>query len=496
MEMKRLVDLVDRGPRDDLFFPSSADQTIFRRSWPPLQHAVPDVVEVAYKGAAHWGGRITIPLSRYGYGDLLQWICLRLKPRSWLGADLDSKILSGAWTYANPAAAWMWASSLGSIAIAKVELEIGDTLIESWGGEWMDVWSRTWMEGGRASVWDSDVYGRRRVYTLRNCPNWMTVKPTEDGYVYCWLPLPFLRRPGTGFPLAALGDTEMRIHITLNPFASVVRRRAVERTSSSEVPLGSIVSFLDVTGGTPIPYDVKLPTGVPAFDDITVLAGVALVEEPLRLSYLNEPRELLYDRVQEMVFDLPEKAVISNNTVSMQLPLRDFNGPLREICWFVRRKRVWDYNEWTNYGLLLEDELAATIPLSVLGASYPLQNVPLVTKATLRVDNAIWRSEAEQWWRADYGLAHRGGVRLAGGMVYGFVLGDAAGWTAGDEQPAGTVNASRALLRLDLDITVPKGITLPECDHDSQWGWEVYVFGIGINWMRFVKGSVGPLFKD
>jgi hypothetical protein len=497
MEIKRLVDQVDRGPRDDLFFPSSATQTIFRREFPPLSHAVPDVVEVGYKGAAQWGGRITIPLSRYGYGDLLQWICLRIQPRSWLGTDLESKILSGAWTYAQPENAWMWADSLGSIAIEKVELEIGSTLIETWRGDWMDVWSRTWMEGGRAAVWDSDIYGRRRVYTMRNCPDWMTVKPTEDGYVYCWLPLSFLRRPGIGFPLVALGEkTEMRIHITLSPFADVVRRRSIPRTSSTEVPLGTVVTFNDVTGGTPIPYDVRLPSAVPAFDDITVLAGVVHMEEPMRLSYMHNPQEILYDRVQQMVFDLPEKATLTNQTYSMQLPLRDFNGPLREICWFVRRKRVWDYNEWTNYGLLLEDDLVATIPGGALAATYPLQQEPMVNKATLRVDNAIWRQEAEQWWRYEYGLAHRGGIRLAGGMVYGFVLGDAANWTAGDEQPAGTVNASRCLLRLDLDITVPSDTTFSECSHDSPFGWEVHVFAVSINWMRFVNGVVGPLFAD
>jgi hypothetical protein len=129
-----------------------------------------------------------------------------------------------------------------------------------------------------------------------------------------------------------------------------------------------------------------------------------------------------------------------------------------------------------------------------IGVPYPQQ--PLITQATLRVDNAIWRSEAEQYWRVEYGLAHRGGVRAAGGMLYGFVLGDAAGWTAGDQQPAGTVNASRASLRLDLDIAVPADSASSSCSSDSNWGWEVYVFGIGINWMRFVKGVVGPLFRD
>ena len=27
-------------------------------------------------------------------------------------------------------------------------------------------------------------------------------------------------------------------------------------------------------------------------------------------------------------------------------------------------------------------------------------------------------------------------------------------------------------------------------------GWDVHVFGIGINWMRFESGMAVPLFKD
>jgi hypothetical protein len=27
-------------------------------------------------------------------------------------------------------------------------------------------------------------------------------------------------------------------------------------------------------------------------------------------------------------------------------------------------------------------------------------------------------------------------------------------------------------------------------------GWDLHVFGVGMNWMRFVKGLAVPLFKD
>ena len=366
MEMKRLVDLVDRGPADDHFFPSAGADTIFRRTWTKYQNAVPEMVEVGYLGHTAWGQRITVPIRRVETGDMLQWLCLRLKPRSWLGSDLENKVVSGAWTYADPSGAWMWAASLGSIAIQKVEFEIGDTLVESWGGEWMDIWSRTALDAGRAPTWDSDIYGQMSPLAMRDTkrPGWTTVRPTTDGYVYCWLPLTFLRRPQSAFPMAAVGDLqEIRIHITLRPFADVVRRRAVPRTSATEVPLGEVVGFLDHTSGA---RTVRLPTRIPEFEDATVFAGVAHFEDPLRQAYMRQPLELLYEPVTHMVFDVSDKLAVERgpgDTVGMQLRLTELNGPIREICWFIRRKAVWQYNEWTNYGALLEDELVATADL-------------------------------------------------------------------------------------------------------------------------------------
>lgn len=495
--MKRLVDLVDRGPEDDWFFPSSAAETLFRSTWPVTHNAVPEVVEVGYLGAAGWGRRITVPLRARETGDLLSWLCVRIRPRSWLGADLESRVLAGTWDYADPSGAWCWAASLATAAIAKVEWEIGDTLIESWGGEWMDVWSRLRLDGGRAPVWDADIYGQRPATQLREGAGpGAGLLPSEDGYIYCWLPLSFLRRPQTAFPMAALGEgSEMRVHITFRPFAEVVRRRAQPRTTPDEVPLGETLTMLDVTGPTPVPWQVRLPTAVPEFDDATVFAGVVQLEDPLRSGYMREPLEMLYEPVRHMVFDVADKQAVAGVPTTLQLRLTELNGPIRELAFVLRRKGVWGYNEWTNYGALLENALVATIP--EVGVRVPRQE-PMLTRGRLWVDNAVWREETEQWWRVEYGLEHRGGVRAAAGVVYGFVLGDAARWTVDDLQPAGTVNASRAELRLELEVLPPEPTPaeMEDCEAGGRSGWEVHVFGVGLNWMRFVGGVVGPLFQD
>lgn len=489
--IKRLVDLVDRGPEDDLFYPASSNNTIFHREFRPYHNVVPEIVEIGYQGNAAWGQRITVTLTRKDSGDLLQWICLRLRPQSWLG-DLEAKIKSGFWDYANPSSAWMWAASLGSIAIQRVDFEIGDAVVESWPGEWMDIWSRMWMDGGRAATWDADIYAQMPPDRLRNLtrPPWTTISPTEDGYVYCWLPLCMLRRPETAFPLVAMGEQEVRVHITLRPFADVVRRRTVPRLSACEVPLGETITLVDKSGMTPVPWTYTLSPVAPGFEDATVFVGVVQTEDPLRSSYMRTPLELLYEPVTYAHFDLPETVTQPSTTpITMNFPLREFNGPIREICFFLRRKGVWRFNEWTNYGSLAEDDFYPQF--ETIGGSVPPQQ-PILVSAQLMVDSAVWRDETENWWRLEYGLQHRGGVRLAGGFVYGFVLGDAAGWRAGDLQPAGTVNASRASMRLTLTMQAP----LPVAGNDYTGGWDLHVFGIGLNWMRFVKGLAVPLFKD
>jgi len=495
--MKRLVDLVDRGVLDDQFSPAGTPNTIFSRKWPTYHNFVAETTEVSYQGNAAWGQRITVNLSRYNVqGDMLQWICVRFKPLTWLPGDVSEKLFAGTWSYANPAQAWMWASSLGSIAIKQVEFQIGDTTIETIPGEFLDIWSRQWMDGGRAGLWDLDVYGQLGTNQIRDTNNepWTTLQATEDGYVYSWLPLSFFKRPSSPFPIIACGDQEIRLQITFRPFTEVIRMRATSRSSPTDSPLGRTIAFADITGPVPIPFDVQMPSAAPPFEDATVFAGIIHLEDPLRGRYLRDPFEMMYEPVKYMSFDIADQVATGNGTVLMQLRCTDFAGPIREICWVLRRKYVWGYNEWTNYGALLEDALVAS-NISA-GTSTTVYQQPLMTNAVVMVDNAVFSDEAEDRYRIAYGLDHRGGARVGNGMVYGYVFGNAPGWDAENLQPAGTVNASRATIRLDLTVQVPPAPAKYDPAVAGAQGWVVHVFGINVNWMRFVNGRVGPLFAQ
>ena len=508
-KINRLVDLVDRGPEDDVFYPATSNNTIFTREFRPYHNVVPDTVEIGYKGDASWGGRITVTLNHSETGDLVQWLCVRIKPASWLGPDLEAKLQNGLWDYADTTsgAIWTWAASLGTIAIQTVEFEIGDAIVETWPGEWMDIWSRMSLDAGRSGTWDSDIFAQRPFSEIRlprtgdTRDPFTTFQATEDGFVYCWIPLAFFKRPHLAFPMAAVGpagggsqEQPVRVHITFRPFTEVIRRQNIARTNPCESPLGTTVVLVNKSGKTPIPWSYTLPTVTPGFDDVTIMVGVVHTEERLRESLMREPLELLYEPVKYMKFTLPTPLIqtYTTNPITLSFPLTDLNGPVQEICFFMRRTGVWQFNEWTNYGALLENDFFPAFE-TFLGIQRTQQ--PILVSARLMVGNAVWRDETEKWWRTEYAAENRGGVRLYSGMVYGFSFGPSPSPPLSSSdflQPGGTVNASRAQIRLELTMQAPS----PSDGNTYIPGWDVHVCGFSYNWMRFVKGQVGPLFKD
>ena len=499
--VKRLVDLVDRGPEDDDFYPASSNSTVCRRDWPTHHNATPEVVEIGYQGAAVWGGKITIPLRQKESGDLISWVAIRLYPRSWLGPDMESKIDSGLWDYQDVSGVWMWAASLATIAIAEVEFTVNGVTVEKWPGEWMDVWSRLSLDAGRSPVWDADIYGQLPVWALRSAgrPARSTIHPTEDGYIYCWLPLALLRRPQSAFPLVAMNDqADVRLNVTFRPFSEVVRMRHQPRSNPGEVPLGIPVTLLDKTGPTPVPYVFTTPTTVPGFEDVTVLVGVVQLEDPLRSAYMRQPMELMYEPVTYRRFDMTNSTADAPTgaTVLQNIDLSSLNGPLKEFVFFLRRKAVWRYNEWTNYGMFLDFDLWDSYLLNP-NADLPIQR-SLLAEARLWGGNAVFRREIERWWRIQSAMEHRGGVRGARGMLYGFAFGGGKDWTVDDLQPLQTFNASRAPLSLDLWVNpVPDpNIEIDGCEQDSGRTWDIHVFAIGVNWLRIVSGLAQPLFQE
>jgi hypothetical protein len=486
-EMKRLVSLVDRGDADTFFFPQDAANTVFQPNFKPYHNFVQETLELPYTGAATWGQRITFTLPFPWLGDCLNWVAIRFAPASWIPGDAVKGLqypVPKQWLYTNVNSCWTWAQPLGSIAIELVEMEVNGIVVEQWSGDWIDVWQKLYLDPSRSAGWRDSVVGRADTFegddsgiNTNDFNARATILPTEDGQVYAYFPFWFARRRNAAFPLVSVEGSNVRFHITFRPFKEVVRK-VVDARGCDETMLGSRIDFInnDVVG-IPEPYTATIEGVQPNFTNAVLVCGFTQIDEPLRNAYIQNPHECLIEPVINIPFNEPLKYVsgkADGEIIKISLPLVAANGPIREIIWFLRRKSASKFNSWTNYGAYLENEVD---PL------YRPQR-SLMTTAVLRVGAVVWAEQPELWWRSRGALTHPGGIQAFESYVYAYSFAN----DVTEFGPTGSINASRAEMRLDLTIQQPSGIEDRE--------FEVQVFIVSHNWMRFQNGMAEVLFRD
>jgi hypothetical protein len=233
------------------------------------------------------------------------------------------------------------------------------------------------------------------------------------------------------------------------------------------------------TKAIPLPTTIQLQAAavIPQFKNIQLITYAAHTDGQVRQKILRTPFEILTRNVTTFHFTEPLKYVTnksSSDTIQIILPL-ELNHPMEEIVWFVRRKAVENNNEWTNYS-------------AVMGADYdPMFNPtrPMLESASIQFNGVEVVKAEEQWFRQHIALRHKGGIAAYENFIYGYSFSS----TPGEHQPAGTANASRLQsIRLTLNIKPPGGNQGQE--------WEVKVFVVALQWLRFQGGLTNKMYTD
>jgi hypothetical protein len=198
---------------------------------------------------------------------------------------------------------------------------------------------------------------------------------------------------------------------------------------------------------------------------------------------LRSPFDRLYRDVQTFRFDEPKKYLAvapSMGTVSLQLPL-EVNGPIEEFMWFIRRKAVNVNNEWTNYSNTLELEYDGSLTQQPI--NHPLQSMLL--SATLQVNGIQMVQGTGDFFRRQICQAHRGGIVAYNNFVYGYSFAK----DPARQNPSGWMNASRSSdVRLRVEVRPPGG--------SEDLEFEVCVFALSLNWVRFENGIANRVFSS
>lgn len=474
-ELKKIVSLIDRSDFDDYAYPSDVKQTLLQPVFQPYHVFTKEIASLPFSGNPTWGQRVTFEMPWPWQGDFLHSLTMRLKPTSWLTPEAYKRIGPDVrdWIPIDPENMYIWANSLGSIAIELAELELDGVIIESFSGDWINVWNRTAHSTTTGVPYDDAVYNSVHRPTVNR------IKPSEDGYVYALLPFAFTRHINTALPLlSSRGPGTVRFHITLRPLYRVIQKLQ-NPLACDESPLSKTFTIRDYSFIFRNFTDVNTVPGNPGFEVADMLCEFSHIDGDLRAAYIERPHELYWNPVTETQFNEPLKYLVntgSSDTIKISLPLTMANGPIRQILFFVRRTAaVIQFNDYTNYSAVLQNELD------------PIWNPtkPLLKHAQLQVGTAIFADEDEVWWRTT-NLKVPGGVRAAGNYIYAYNFAE----SPYDFNPSGSANATRVDMRLNLTVTPPLGSI------ETDLEWTVTVFLVGSNWMRWQSGITNQLFMD
>ena len=401
---------------------------------------------------------------------------LQIELGHWLDDTSICRFQTGQYVYAPGQPVWNYANSLGTVIVEQAELEVNGIVIERIDGDFINVYGR--LQHGVQSQYGLQVDGLGRK-PFPYSPMQTSPFPTESGSLCIPLAFFFQRiKLSEGFPLLATKQGSVRIHITLRPFSQCITRVGIY-DSCIDTPLGQSINVIDkgadLTGSTPRVITTGL--AVPQFKRIQLITYTGHTDGKLRQAILRSPFETLIRKVETFRFTEPLKFSVTGSiedVINVQLPL-EINHPMEEIVWTVRRKASVIRNDWINFSSVTADEYD------------PVFNTrkPLLVQASIYLNGVEIIQKEEQWFRQHIAHVHAGGYAAYADYIYGYSFAR----TPGKHQPSGTANASKLQsVKLNLSVKHPDG--------EANKEWEVLVYVIRLDWLRFQNGLVSHIYMD
>lgn len=491
-DITTVLDLTNRDPQDNTYFPLDTDESFFHRENKTVYPSSLSVQEFTQRGPADWGQKMSFEIGALPAGDLLQAVILQFKLGSWYNGSIIQKLQNGEiQTDPQSDEYWTYMNSLGTAIIDHAEFIVNDQTIETISGEFIRAFFNIYGDINNLIGISADAVGNTPIQNLNTTTVFQTQLnpnrpyPTEDGTYFCILPFFFLRtRLAEVFPLLSCNEGNVRIDIKLRPFDQVVRRYVGYRPNCDATPLNATVTFKNLLDPRD-PVSTQTSECSPQFRDFRIVTCSALITGSLRENYLYRPFEQMVKLVQTFSFEEPLKYLVSKpnqDTVEIQLPL-ELNHPVTEIFWAFRRKAVLINNEWANFTPAIGYQ------------TNPTKFFPQwLDSATIRLNGSEVISANGNWFREHIGSVHRGGLITYNSYMYGYSFAK----YPDDHQPSGTANMSKtSSVTLNLKVNVPIAADVPAVfDPITVGGWEVFVFAIHYNWLRFENGICNRMFTD
>ena len=486
-DITTVLDLTDRDSQDNTYFPIDSDKTRFHYKNTIVHPTTLSIQEFTQRGPANWGQKCSFEIGSLAAGDLFHTIHLQIKLGSWYNESIVKQLELGQITTDSLTDLWTYCNSIGTSIIEYAEFIVNDQTIERITGEFIALCLLAARSTNVGYQYDAVGAVSHSLlmpgYVEQTAFHPRRPYPTENGIIICPLPFFFFRSKEEQFPLLSCNEGNVRIDIKLRSFTDIIRSYSGYKTNCDDTPLNQMVQFKQLPGNTLITTQTAIQP--PPFRDFRIITGCSLITGSLRDKFLRKPFEQLVKFVQLFTFDEPLKyAINKTNKDFIELPL-ELNHPVIEIIWILRRKAAKINNEWSNFTPNISLESSPTM-------KYP----PWINHATIRINGSEVISASGDWFREHIAKKHQGGISMYKSYVYGYSFAE----YPPIHQPSGTANMSKATsITLNLRVNGPIVGQLPEdCIFDQAviGGWEVFVYVMHYNWIRFENGICNRLFSN
>jgi hypothetical protein len=266
--------------------------------------------------------------------------------------------------------------------------------------------------------------------------------PTLFGPLKLYIPLRFwfCRNPGLALPLLALQYHPIRINLTLRPLNQLFFTQALTTPECTTLQVSPV-----------------------SISDLMLWGDYVYLDVEERRRFVSSTHEYLIEQVQ---YTAPIAIAPGASSASLRL---EFNHPIREMFWYIKRDDMVRYNELFNYSSLGTFEVG--------------------TRADILADAVLQLDGFDRFQVRDAGY-----FRLVQPWQYhtvvpeeNFVYSYSFALRPEDVQPSGSMNASR-LDSIVLQINLNAGLV------NALGTLSTRVYAINHNVLRIADGFGGVLF--
>ena len=260
----------------------------YKRITPYAKHTV----EITFNEKVDFGKTITANIPYLG--DLIHTIHLHFRLPQLSPPPPDSKYLG-------------WVNAIGYAMIDRVEVRIGETVIDTHTGLFMEILDYISMPPGKGD-------GRNKSVGRYDNANVLSINALGEQDIFVPLQFWFNKKIMSALPAICLTGQSLKIHVKLRPFSELVTYD------------GDIV---------PVPYPIQ---------EAGVVIDYFLLSEPEKMLFKNETQEYLIEQWQFQTFEIP--AGITTSRFSL-----DFTRCIKEIIFVLVEVESEENNDYYNFGI-------------------------------------------------------------------------------------------------------------------------------------------------